>query len=188
MCSDYSLPMSEENNRQNVPGYVSIKEAAKILGISANRVYAYVEEGRLPSAKAAHVIMIPLEEVKKFKPQLSGRPRTTIPFWRISPQDNELVMTTITVQVRHGQYKQLIKKFEEIKREKQHLFRGTIARYIVESETYSDRMNIVLVWRSTVMPDKTSQEQMLDEFQKALIDVLDWDTAQYDTGRVIMHT
>ena len=64
----YSLPMSEENNRQNIPGYVSIKEAAKMLGISANRVYAYVEEGRLPSAKAAHVIMIPLEDVKKFKP------------------------------------------------------------------------------------------------------------------------
>ncbi len=188
MCNDYSLPMSEESNRQNIPGYVSIKEAAKILGISANRVYAYVEEGRLPSAKAAHVIMIPLEEVKKFKPQLSGRPRTTLPLWRISSQDNELLMTTISVQVRHGKHRQLIKEFEEIKREKQHLFRGTIARYIVESEAYPGRMNIVLIWRSTVMPDKASQERMLDEFREALVDVLDWETAHYDTGKVVMHT
>ncbi len=64
--------MRNENDRSNIPGYVSIKEAAKILGISANRVYAYVEEGRLPSAKAAHVIMIPLKAVEDFKPLLSG--------------------------------------------------------------------------------------------------------------------
>jgi len=80
--------MNNENDRSNIPGYVSIKEAAKILGISANGVYAYVEEGRLPSAKAAHVIMIPLRAVEDFKPQFSGRSRTSVPIWRISPEEN----------------------------------------------------------------------------------------------------
>ena len=71
--------MRNENNRPSIPGYVSIKEAAEILGISPNRVYTYVEEGRLPSAQAAHVIMIPLDALNSFKAQLSGRPRTRVP-------------------------------------------------------------------------------------------------------------
>ncbi|MFL5692239.1 MAG: helix-turn-helix domain-containing protein, partial [Ktedonobacteraceae bacterium] len=31
----------------NLPGYVSIKEAADILGVSDKRVYQYVRAGRL---------------------------------------------------------------------------------------------------------------------------------------------
>lgn len=180
--------MARGDNRENIPGYVSIKEAAKILGISANRVYAYVEEGRLSSAKAAHVIMIPLEEVKNFKPQLSGRPRTSIPLWRISPEENTLLMTMISVQVKNGQYKRLMKRLEEIKQEKKHLFLGTTARYIVESDQHPGRVNIMLVWRSTTMPDEATRDQALDEFRQALDDVLEWNTAQYDTGKVVMHT
>ena len=95
--------MRNENERPTIPGYVTIKDAAKILGVSANRVYTYVEEGRLPSAQAAHVIMIPLEALKDFKSQLSGRPRTTIPIWRISPEENAVLTTTIVVRIRPSQ-------------------------------------------------------------------------------------
>jgi excisionase family DNA binding protein len=113
--------MSKDDDRLNIPGYVSIKEAAKILGISANRVYAYVEEGRLPSAKAAHVIMIPLAAVEDFKPQLSGRPRTSIPVWRISPEENAVLATSMLVRIKTHQRAKLMKRLEEIRREKQHL-------------------------------------------------------------------
>jgi len=180
--------MVEESKRQDIPGYVSIKEAAKILGISANRVYAYVEEGRLPSARAAHVIMIPLEAVQKFKPQLSGRPRTSTPMWRISPEGNTLIMTLISVQIRDGQYGQLMKKFEDIRREKNLLFTGTIMRYVMESDIHAGRINIILTWRSTMMPNEDSREQELEAFRHILADVVDWNTAQYDTGKVMMHT
>ncbi len=54
--------MNEYAGRPNLPGYVSIKEAAKMLGISDKRVYEYVDQGRLPSMWAANVIMIPLGE------------------------------------------------------------------------------------------------------------------------------
>jgi len=33
----------------NLPGYVSIKEAADLLGVSDKRVYQYVRAGRLPA-------------------------------------------------------------------------------------------------------------------------------------------
>lgn len=180
--------MRNENDRSNIPGYVSIKEAAKILGISANRVYAYVEEGRLPSAKAAHVIMIPLEAVEDFKPLLSGRPRNSVPVWRISSEENTVRATSILVRIRAHEYDKLMIRFEEIRREKQHLFPGTLARYVIEKQRYPEYVEILLIWRKTVMPDDEIYNLWLDEFKHAFSDVLDWETAQYDTGRVIMHT
>jgi excisionase family DNA binding protein len=180
--------MHNDNDRSNIPGYVSIKEAAKILGISANRVYAYVEEGRLPSAKAAHVIMIPLEAVEDFKPLLSGRPRSSVPVWRISPEENMVRATSILVRIRTHGYESLLRKLEEIRREKQHLFPGTIARYVIEKQQNPEYVEILLLWRKTVMPDEDSYNQWLDDLKLALNDVLDWETAEYDTGRVLMHT
>src|SRR5439155_2072085 len=114
--------MSEYASRPNLPGYVSIKEAAKILGISDKRVYEYVDEGRLSSMWAADVIMIPLDEVKQFKRRSSGRPRKSIPSWRISSGDNTQYITSIFVQIRPGQHDNLLQKLEEIRKGGQHLF------------------------------------------------------------------
>lgn len=180
--------MRNENERPTIPGYVTIKEAAKLLGVSANRVYTYVEEGRLPSAQAAHVIMIPLEALQDFKSQLSGRPRTTIPTWRISPEENAVFTTSILVRIRSNQYNRLLAKLEEMRRERQHLFPGTIARYVLEEKRHPGHVEILLIWRSSAMPDESTYNQWLDEFRQTLREVLDWDTAQYDTGKVIMHT
>lgn len=180
--------MRNENDRPTIPGYVTIKEAAKMLGISANRVYTYVEEGRLPSAQAAHVIMIPLEALKDFKSQLSGRPRTSVPLWRISPEENTVLTTSILVRVRTNQYARLLVRLEEMRRDRQHLFPGTLARYFIEKKGHPEHIEILLIWRSTAMPDEATYNQWLDEFRQTLSDVFDWDTAQYETGKILMHT
>jgi len=151
-------------------------------------VYAYVEEGRLPSAKAAHVIMIPLQAVEDFKPQLSGRPRISVPIWRISPEENTVIATSILVRICSHQHTRLISRLEEMRREKRHLFPGTLARYIIEKQRQPEHIEILFIWRNKAMPDETTYNRWLSEFQQALSDVLDWETAQYDTGRVIMHT
>ncbi len=180
--------MSEYANIPEMPGYVSIKEAAKILGLSANRVYEYVTEGRLPAVRAADVIMISLEDVKAFKRGASGRSRTSIPRWRVSAGDNTQFMTFITVRVRTGQQAALPRKLEEIKQSGEYLFPGTIARYFTQSEKKADHISISLVWRGTVMPDESTREAALQQFREVLADVLDWDTAEYDTSKVLMHT
>jgi excisionase family DNA binding protein len=82
--------MHVNESQSSVPGYVSIKEAAEMLGLSPSRVYEYVEDGRLSSVRAAHVILIPEEEVKRFKPRIAGRPRKSTLRWRISPENNQL--------------------------------------------------------------------------------------------------
>jgi excisionase family DNA binding protein len=180
--------MHVNDGQASVPGYVSIKEAAEMLGLSPSRVYEYVEDGRLSSVRAAHVILIPLEEVKNFKPNIAGRPRKSILRWRISPQNNMLLSTSIVVQIRSNRQAELIKKLEEIRQGDDYLFPGTVARFIVRSETFPEQVEISLIWRSTAMPDEASRQQALDEFRRALADVLDWNTARYDSGTVLMHT
>jgi excisionase family DNA binding protein len=180
--------MPNNNDQSRVPGYVSIKEAAKILGLSPSRVYEYVEDGRFSSVRAAHVILIPLEEVERYKPSISGRPRKSVPRWRISPEDNLLLSTTILVQLRPHLQELFIKRLEEMKRSDLYLFPGTIARFITQSETKPGQVEISLVWRKTVMPTEEERERALEELRQALSDVLDWDTAQYNQGQVLMHT
>jgi len=137
---------------------------------------------------AADVIMIPLDEIQKIKRRTSGRPRRSVPVWRISSEENTHYMTSIVVQVRAGQHDALLEKLEEIRQRGQHLFPGTVARFISEVETNPEQLEIVLVWRGTVMPKEAERERSLEVFQLALADVLDWSTAQYNNGRVLMHT
>src|SRR6266566_4326530 len=180
--------MYVNDDQQGVPGYVSIKEAAEMLGLSPSRVYEYVEDGRLSSVRAAHVILIPVEEVKNFKPSIAGRPRKSVLRWRVSPQNNILLSTSIVVQVRTGHQADLMKKLEKIRQGDEYLFPGTVARFIVRSETNPEQVEISLIWRSTFMPEEAAREKALAAFQQALADVLDWDTAQYNNGTVLMHT
>src|SRR6266480_4645749 len=130
--------MDDSVHSPRIPGYASVKEAAEMLGLSPRTVYDYIEEGRLPSARLADVIAIPIEEIRKFKPEPSGRPRKNTPLWHISSGDNTQFMSLISVQLHAGQRDVLLQKLEEIRR--------------------------------------------------SLDDVLDWSSAQYEFGQVLMHT
>src|SRR5437016_578882 len=171
-----------------VPGYASVKEAAEMLGLSPRTVYDYIEEGRLPSARFADVIAISTDESRKFKPEPSGRPRKNTPLWHISSGDNTQFMSLISVQLHPGQRDVLQQKLEEFRKKKHHLFPGTVARYITAGGASSERVFLLLIWRGTVLPDETTREVALKEFQHSLDDVVDWSTAQYEFGQVLMHT
>src|SRR5215469_12006831 len=144
--------MHLNDGQASVPGYVSIKEAAAMLGLSPGRIYEYVEDGRLSSVRAAHVILIPIEDVENFKPNIAGRPRKSVLRWRISPENNVLFSTSIVLQMRPGRQAELVKRLEKMRQGDEHLFPGTIARFIVRSEKIPEQIEITLIWRSTAMP------------------------------------
>jgi hypothetical protein len=169
-------------------GYISIKDAAEILKLSPRRVYDFVIEGRFEGVKRiADVIAIPEEEVRKFRRQASGRGRKTNPQWRFSASENTQYMTTIQVRMRAGKEQTLEERLREIKSSGDYLFPGTIARYI-SSGRVAGRILIVLVWRGAIMPDEQTRDKELAAFRDALADVLDWESAQYDHGTILMHT
>lgn len=90
--------------------------------------------------------------------------------------------------MRPGQQDILMQKLEEIRQRSQHTFPGTIARFIVESETIPEQVEISFVWRNSIMPTERDREHALEAFRESLGDVLDWSTAQYSNGKVLMHT
>lgn len=184
----YTARMNENVHASAISEYVSVKEAAKLLGLSPRTVYDYIEEGRLPSTRFADVIAIAKEDIKRFKREPSGRPRKNTPLWRISSGDNEQLMTFILVHVRPGKHEALMRKLEVIRKKKQHLFPGTTLRYIAESNEPTEQIMLVFVWRGTVMPDEAVRQEALKEFRQALDDVVDWTTVEYHDGTVLIHT
>ncbi len=172
----------------NIPGYVDIKEAARILGVAESSVYRYIQSGRLQAYQAGRNIMVELETLKRFKPSLTGRPRKKASLWHASPDTSSFLITYIRVQVHKGRQEKLIKKLWRIKQGEQHLFPGTVMRYISLDDTSPTTVTIQLVWKNGDMPAEEARQQDLEAFKLELADELNWETAQYSTSKVIIHT
>ena len=180
--------MNESNDFPKIPEYVSIKEAAEMLHISDKTLYAYVEDRRIKAMRAGNTLMIPIAEIQNFQFRGAGRPRTTIPAWYIAKKENTLFALSIEVQVRKGQERHLASRLEEIRRSKEFTFPGTVARYLMADEQKPERVEMVLIWKKSIMPAEAEREQALENFRHALDDVFDWSTARYRYDKVYMHT
>jgi excisionase family DNA binding protein len=180
--------MSNNADIPNLPDYIPVEEAAKRLGISKTRIYGYINDGRLRAVKASHTLMIPVQEIENYKRNITGRPRKSTPVWRIPPEDNHLHITLIFVEAFPNKIDTLRKRLVEIKTSENFIFPGTIARYISQSETYPERVEIELIWRGATMPDETERERELEAFRQKLADVLDWSKAQYSNSKILLHT
>ena len=159
-----------------------------MLHISDKTVYAYVEDRRIKAMRAGNTLMIPIAEVENFQFRGAGRPRTSIPAWHIAKKENTLFALSIEVRIRKGQERHFPGRLEEIRQSKEFTFAGTVARYIMAKEQKPEQVEIVLIWKKSIMPAEAEREQALEEFRHALADVFDWSTAQYTYDRVYMHT
>ena len=171
-----------------IPGYVNIKEAARILGVAESSVYRYVQLGRLPAYQAGRNIMVEEDALKQFKPSHTGRPRKRDASWRTSPETSSFTVTYIHVRVKQGKQEDLKRILWGFRQAGYHLFPGTVTRYISLDNTAPVSATIQLVWKNSDMPNKEAYNQELAAFQKDLEDVLDWGTAQYRDGTVLLHT
>jgi len=180
--------MADINEFPDVPGYVSIKQAAEILGITDKRVYRYIDLGRLPAYKSGGVFLLAEEDVRQFKLNPPGRVRTVPPRWRVYNIRSKVLATEIQVPVLAGQQDRLIEKLTEIQGANRHTFPGTIARYIIRGDQELTSVHFFLAWKDTEMPDESTRERSLKAFKDELADVLEWERALYNTNEALMHT
>ncbi len=180
--------MTRDDDFPDIPGYVPIKEAARLLGISDPRMYGYVREKRIPALKAGRTLMIPTEEIDRFKLNPPGRVRTKAPDWRVYNPRSKLLAMEIEVEVRAGQQERLVEKLQAIYESQRHTFQGTIQRYIFKDDVSPTTISIWLVWKDTEMPDKASRERDLESFKVELADVLDWGKAKIRTKEGMIYT
>ena len=118
----------------SLPEYISVHEAATIMGLSERSVYGYIEHGKLPSTKTEVSLRVRLEDVIAFQRKGPGKPRTHIPGWRLPPEPNALSLTMITVRVHPGQRKNFTERLIEMYQEKNpHLPRNRRPLYRLQS-------------------------------------------------------
>jgi len=181
--------MSDDDFLPNIiPEFISVREAAKILGVSERSVYGYIEERKLSGFKATNLTVVALKDVNAFKRGTTGRPRTRVPEWRISDNENVQYMTQIFIQIHGGQEEELLGRLEEIRKGNKHTFPGTVARYFARSQTDKSALQIILVWRGTVMPTEEARNTALTYLKEELVDLLEWDSAHIEMHEILMHT
>ena len=180
--------MIEHEELPEVPEYISTEQAAKLLGISKQRIYQYIEEKRLPAFRAGNVILLRREAVEHFKPNMTGRPRKRGPQWRVYRGGSTVLGMDMHVQVRPSQQEHLIKKLKVLCKSQTHTFPGTIQRYIFKDKSSPETMSIWLIWKDTEMPDEATQHKNLDAFKAELADVLAWETAEISVKEGIIYT
>jgi excisionase family DNA binding protein len=180
--------MAKEQKILPPPGYISTEDAAQMLHVSTSRIYQYVDEDRLTAYKAGNAFIFLIEDIKQFQRNPTGRMRNQPPPWRTYKGGAQVLTTEIEVQVHQGKQPELLEKLQAMKRAGQHLFPGTIARYIVKKNAELTRVKILLIWKSNEMPTEAARQQHLATFQAELADVLDWETARMETNETIIHT
>jgi excisionase family DNA binding protein len=180
--------MADIHEFPDIPGYVSIKQAAHMLGITDKRVYRYIEIGRLPAYKASGVFLLSEEDVKQFKLNPPGRLRTNPPPWRLYSSRSKVLTTEIQVTVRLGKQEALLQQLAAIQEANRHTFPGTIARYLIRGDEALTCVHLMLLWKDTDMPDEITRQHDLQALQDELADVLDWETARTTTNETLLYT
>jgi excisionase family DNA binding protein len=60
-------------------GFITTTQAAERLGISPQRVFQLIQDGRMPAQKVGHIYVIDAAMLKTVKRKKPGRPRTKKP-------------------------------------------------------------------------------------------------------------
>src|SRR5258707_6863860 len=167
--------------------YLSVQEVASMLDVSARSVYGYIAKGQLPATRIGERIFVRAQDVSAFERNAPGRQRVLAPAWHTPPERNRQYVTMITVRVRSGASEALVDRLVEIQGSATHCFFGTSARYVVQNQRDPDEIDLVLVWRSPVMPDLACREAAVAALAADLVDVLEWETAVVKEGQTLLH-
>jgi excisionase family DNA binding protein len=180
--------MMHEDETYKLSDYVESKQAAKMLGISPSRLYDYLIQGRLKSKRVGRSYLVLVEDIKRYKPVSTGRARVKPLPWRTYKGGVKVLGIEIQVQVRAGQQQRLAELIQTIKDLNLHSFPGTLSRYILQDDAQPDNVEILLIWKSTDLPDEETRQAYLAAFQTELEDVFDWSTAKTKTRTALIYT
>jgi len=89
--------------------------------------------------------------------------------------------------VRAGQDDAFRGKLTDMYQIKRHAFARTAARSIIQNQQVADEVNIVLVWRSVVIPPGEVREAAFDALRLELAKVCEFETATHKEGFVLLH-
>jgi excisionase family DNA binding protein len=181
--------MAEEREYLHISGHVPIKEAAEMLGLSDKRVLQYILAKRLPAHKVQGRYMIPTEAVQEFQQKPHGRIRTTPTPWRVYRAGASVRIQQIEIPAYPEREEELRTRLRALSQEQEHLFPGTMQRYICLIEgSEVPRVSILLIWKDTELPDESDLDHSLENFKADFFDLLDWQKARVTAAQALAHT
>src|SRR6266571_9255669 len=119
--------MAGTNELPHMHGYITIKEAADLIGISTTRIYDLIDDGRLKAVKFGGGTAIEKKSAEAFTRKAPGRTRTKGPPWHKYSTPTKLQATEISVKIREGQERRLLEKLEAIREDQRHTLKGSVA-------------------------------------------------------------
>ena len=122
--------MTEEQEYLQIPGHISVKEAAARLELTEKRVLQYIKAERLPAHKVRGRYMILIKDFDEFHSKPHGRVRTKPTAWRTYRAGAMVYMLYIEVQANADNGPVLQKKLQSISQEQKYLFPGTMQRFV----------------------------------------------------------
>ena len=185
MQSRLEPELASEAVRQT--SYLTVKQAARVLGVSERSVYGYIEHGKLASERVDDLLMVRAEDAANFKRRAPGRVRTRTPRWRLPPEQNPALLTSIEARARPGCRERLETILADLRATGQHRLPGTARRYIWRNHDDPDEVTIILVWRGATMPPEPRRQEALNALYADLAEALDLSTANIYEGRVCLY-
>ncbi len=180
--------MSEELEFLSIPGHVPVKEAARLLDLSEDRVYQLINKKRLVAKKVEGRHMVQQLSIEAFKHKPPGRVREKAPKWRVYDDRITLLNMEIRVRVRAGQQGRFEEMVRELLDRQGYRFAGTMARYILRQNDDQDMVTISLFWKDNEMPDEETRQHNIAAFRDAFADVLDWEHAEIIRNKGLLYT
>src|SRR5579883_512531 len=94
--------MSKNKEHADLEKFVTVQEAARLLGVSDKNVHRRIQRGEIKATPVGGRYLILREDVLEFRPNFSGRKRKSVPQWHISPENNPVIVTLIEAELRAG--------------------------------------------------------------------------------------
>ena len=180
--------MAEQEEYLHIPGHVSAKEAATILELTEDQIWYYIRSKSLPARKVSGRYMIPLTAIKTFHPRPRGRTRVDPSLWHVYRNGAKVCELQIEIAVDPSQREDVQAKLQTVLDEQQHLFPGTMQRYVLMRDDQPETMLIQLIWKDTELTDEATLQHDLAAFQEEFAALLDWSTATYTRWQAVLHT
>ena len=83
----------------HIPEYLTVKEAASLLGVSPRTVYGYIEADTLPGLSIGNTTVVLAADVASFQRRAPGRKRVQTPRWHIAMLEGQLLLATLAQRV-----------------------------------------------------------------------------------------
>lgn len=167
-----------------IPGYLPTKQAAQRVGVCEERILQLAHAGRLPYRVIGRNYLFPESAISLLRRKPHGNIRTRPVPWRKYRAGAVVYVRRIDAPILPGMDEALTAHFYEMAESQQHLFPGTMSRFVSVDE---GELSVLLMWKTTEA-DETRLARDVETFKAEIAPFVDWGRARDVVSKAMAHT